>query len=156
MKIALSVVLALLIIGCSSETPKEEKVLETKKVTIVEERSTFEKTTDEVTKVNENVKEATKELVVSVKDTVAKIETKTIDAELLYSKCSGCHGSLGERVALGKSAIIGNWPAKQIEQALLGYQVDTYGSTMKTMMQSQVKDLSVAEIKALSKYISEK
>ncbi|MFT5660334.1 MAG: cytochrome c [Sulfurimonas sp.] len=189
MKLLLATVLAFLVVGCSSEAPKEEKVVDTKKIEVLEEKSTFKKAADQVTKAKddlkekvvavkesivekvedvkidletkvaetkESVKETTTEVVDSVKDTVAVVESKTIDADLLYNKCSGCHGGMGERAALGKSAVIRNWPAKQIEHALLGYQSGTYGRTMKTMMQSQVRGLSAADIKALSKYISDK
>ena len=193
MKVALSIVLAFLIVGCSSEAPKEEKVIETKKVEVLEEKSVMEKTTDKVVEVKDevkekvievketvvdkvedakadletkmtetqaSVKETTTEVVDSIKskvtDSVVAVKSKTVDADLLYNKCSGCHGGMGERAALGKSAVIRDWSSKQIEHSLLGYQKGTYGRTMKTMMQSQVKDLSAADIKALSDYISDK
>lgn len=167
MRIALSVVLALFIVACSSEATKEEKVVETKKIEIVEKKSSFEKVTDKVSQVKdsvvekvedvkESVKETTVEVVDTVKDSVVVAQSKTVDADLLWNKCAGCHGGMGERAALGKSGVIRNWSPKQIEHALLGYQKGTYGRTMKSMMQKQIKNLSHAEIKAIAYYISDK
>lgn len=182
MKIALSVILAFLIVGCSSEAPKEEKVVDTKKIEIVEEKSATEqagqkiteakdimfnrakevkdelqeKASDKVEEVKESVKETTTQAIDSVTDAAAEVKSKTLDADLLYNKCAGCHGGMGERAALGKSGVIRNWSRKQIEHAILGYQTKTYGRTMKVMMQKQVEGLTLAEIKALSYYISDK
>ena len=178
MKVVLSIVIAFFIIGCSENAPKETEVVETKKIEVVKEKSTLEKASDKVSKAKDTVvekasevkdevsakvsqsKEAvsqkTKEVVTSIKDKVAETSAKAIDADLLYNKCAGCHGGMGERAALGKSAVIRDWSAKQIEHALKGYKNGTYGRTMKSMMQSQVRTLSDADIKALATYISDK
>lgn len=192
MKVALSIALAFFIVGCSSEAPKEEKVVEEKKVEVVAEKSATEQASDKIgeakdimvnhakevkdelqaeasdkveevktditskmTAATESVKETASEAADTVKDKVAEVESATIDAELLWNKCASCHGGMGERAALGKSAVIRNWSSKQVEHALLGYQDGTYGRTMKAMMTSQVKGLSAAEIKAISKYITD-
>lgn len=189
MKVILSIVIALFVIGCSENTQKEEQVVETKKVEVVEEKSTLDKagdkaseakeeltqkvteatdtvvdTVSEVTeevsaKVSESTQTVSKkasEVVDTVSDKVAKVTKPKIDADLLYNKCAGCHGGMGERAALGKSAVIRDWSPKQIEHALKGYRDGTYGRTMKAMMTQQVRDMSDAELKALSLYIAEK
>lgn len=189
MKVIVSIIMTLFIIGCSQEAPKEEKVVETKKVENVAEKSTLEKATDtvkeakedlsvKVTEVKESlvekvkevkvdlkekateskeaVKETTSEVVDTITDKVAEVTGNEIDADLLWNKCSGCHGGMGERAALGKSGVIRNWSVKQIEHSLHGYQDGTYGRSMKEMMQSQVRGLSDAEISAIARYISDK
>ena len=178
MKVILSIVIAFFIIGCSEEAPKEEKVVDTKKTEIVKEKSTLEKATDKVQEVKEDLstkvteakesvsakvdevkvdlKETTTDVVDSISDKVAEVTAKGIDADLLWNKCAGCHGGMGERAALGKSGVIRNWSVKQIEHSLHGYQDGTYGRSMKAMMQTQVKGLSDAEINAIARYISDK
>ena len=72
----------------------------------------------------------------------------------LFQKCAACHGSHAEKSALNQSAVIGEWEAKRIAAAIVGYQDGSYGGAMKTLMHNQVKDLSRAEIEALSEYIA--
>jgi cytochrome c553 len=115
-----------------------------------------EETTADLKAKATDLKASATEVVESVKEKVAEATQSDIDADLLYNKCSGCHGGMGEYAALGKSAVIKNWSVKQIEHALKGYRDGTYGRTMKTMMQTQVKNLSDEEIHALAKYISDK
>ena len=73
---------------------------------------------------------------------------------LLFQKCAACHGSHAEKSALNQSAVINTWDAKRIASAIVGYQDGTYGGAMKTLMHNQVKDLSRAQIEALSGYIA--
>lgn len=72
----------------------------------------------------------------------------------LYLKCAGCHGSNGEKPALGKSQVIKGWTSQQIIDALKGYKSDSYGGVMKGVMKAQVSALSDEDIKALGSYIS--
>jgi cytochrome c553 len=178
MKIALSIVAALFMIGCSQDATQKEEVVDTKQVEAVQEKTAMEKVTDKVAEAKEEIKstatEVTQEVkqevlesaqvavekvqdaVEAVKEQVDEAAVAEIDADLLYNKCASCHGGMADRSALNKSAVIRDWSAKQIESALLGYKNGTYGRTMKAMMQSQVRTLSDAEIKALSIYISNK
>lgn len=73
---------------------------------------------------------------------------------ILYQRCAACHGNHGEKSALNQSAVIGDWDSKRIAAAIIGYQDGTYGNSMKTLMQNQVKDLNRIQIDALSEYIS--
>ncbi|OPX27769.1 MAG: hypothetical protein B1H07_00535 [Campylobacteraceae bacterium 4484_166] len=75
---------------------------------------------------------------------------------MLYGKCQGCHGAKGEKVALGKSKIINKMSAKEFEDAILGYQKQTYGGAMKELMQGQVLNMKPNEIKAIAAYITKK
>ena len=72
----------------------------------------------------------------------------------LYLKCAGCHGSNGEKPALGKSQVIKGWTSQQVIDALKGYKSDSYGGVMKGVMKAQVAALSDEDIKALGSYIS--
>lgn len=73
--------------------------------------------------------------------------------EKLYQKCITCHGAYAEKRALGKSKVIQKMDVNQINEALLGYQTDTYGGPMKTLMQEQVKNFSENDIRVISEYI---
>jgi len=70
-----------------------------------------------------------------------------------YSKCIGCHGANGEKVALGKSKVIKDMTKADLEASLLGYQDGTYGGPMKGLMVGQVRNLSAADIKAIANKI---
>lgn len=128
---------------------------------------------EETLKAVDNSKEMTKEVVEKAKEvsvdvvkqanSVAKDITKSIDnvieskndnAKSLFLKCAGCHGQNGEIHALGKSQKINEWDEAKIENALLGYKNGTYGGNMKGVMKGQVMNLSEADIKSLSAYIS--
>lgn len=131
---------------------------------------------EETLKAVDNSKEMTKDAVEKAKEvgvdvvkqanSVAKDITKSIDnvidskknsddnAKTLYMKCVGCHGQNGEVHALGKSQKINEWDEVKIENALLGYKNGTYGGNMKGVMKAQVMNLSEADIKSLSTYIS--
>lgn len=71
----------------------------------------------------------------------------------LFNSCKSCHGALGEKVAMGKSKVIADLNATQIESALRGYKDGSYGGVMKALMRGQVMRLSAEDIKALAEYI---
>lgn len=77
------------------------------------------------------------------------------DAAAAYAKCAGCHGTNGEKVALGKSAVItGQDAAKTVEQ-LNGYKAGTLNQHgMGGLMKGQVASLDDAAIKELADYIA--
>ncbi|MDX1808535.1 MAG: c-type cytochrome [Sulfurospirillaceae bacterium] len=74
-------------------------------------------------------------------------------AEMLFKKCTACHGLNAEKKALGKSEIINKWDSKKIEAALNGYKKGTFGGAMKGIMKGQVANLNEAQIKTLAEYI---
>ncbi len=79
----------------------------------------------------------------------------SVDPAALYGqKCASCHGSKGEKAALGKSQIIAGWSNAQVSEALKGYQAGTYGKEMKSLMQGQAKGLDDAQIDALANHIA--
>ena len=74
--------------------------------------------------------------------------------EPLYEKCKGCHGANGEKVALGKSDIIGGEGAVTTVYQLKEYRagrLDQYG--MGALMTGQVSELLDEEIAILAIYI---
>ena len=77
------------------------------------------------------------------------------DGAATYAKCAGCHGTNGEKAALGKSAIIaGQDAAKTIEQ-LNGYKAGTLNQHgMGALMKGQVASLDDAAIKAVAEHIA--
>ena len=93
----------------------------------------------------EKIKEVTAPIIKKVQEV-----TKTTDASILYKKCSGCHGQNAEKKALNKSAVIKDWDASKIAEALNGYKNGTYGGPMKGLMVGQVRSLSADDIKAIA------
>jgi len=67
--------------------------------------------------------------------------------------CVGCHGQNFEKKAMGKSKVVKDMTKKEIVDSLKGYKAGTYGDTMKQMMVAQVKNLSDADIEAMSALI---
>ena len=136
MKKIILIATLLVFVGCSSDEKKEttKKVVETKEEAIkaIEEK-VIEKKIEQKPK------------------TVVKA---TKNGEELYKACAACHGTHGEKAALGKSKIIKGWEASKTETALNGYKDGTYGGAMKGLMKGQAGFLSAEEIKTVSKYIS--
>lgn len=77
-------------------------------------------------------------------------------ANPLYTKCIACHGSKGEKVALGKSHIIKDMSKADFIAALKGYKDGTYGRKQKAMMKAQVAKLTDAQIQELADFIAKK
>ena len=76
------------------------------------------------------------------------------DGASLYSKCAGCHGSQGEKKALGKSKVINEMNKEDLVTALAGYKDGSYGGPMKGLMKGQVARLSAEDISTLAEYIT--
>lgn len=70
-----------------------------------------------------------------------------------FAACAGCHGTKGEKKALGKSAIIASFSEAKIISSLKGYKDGSYGGAMKGVMKGQVIRLSDADIANLAKQI---
>ncbi len=174
MKIVLSALVALLLIGCSdnkstsqksvqvktpaktevvqeavvveeSATPKEEKVV------IAKETVSSEKAQE---KVVEEVVPVAKKTVEEVKEVKVEPVVAAVDGAKLFTACSSCHGVKAEKKALGKSQVIAGWDSEKIVNALKGYKEGAYGGAMKGIMKGQALKLNDAEMKALADYIS--
>ena len=76
-----------------------------------------------------------------------------LGATPLFNSCKSCHGALGEKAAMGKSKVISDLNATEIEAALKGYKDGSYGGAMKALMRGQVMRLSAEDIKTLAEYI---
>ncbi len=75
------------------------------------------------------------------------------NGKALAQKCSGCHGSMFQKKALGVSKIVKNMTKDEIVKALEGYKAGTFGGPMKGVMKGQVATYTTADIKAVAKYI---
>ncbi|MBN2824226.1 MAG: cytochrome c [Campylobacterales bacterium] len=78
-----------------------------------------------------------------------------INAQHLYKKCAGCHGSDGKTLALNKSPIIAGSDKNATLTKLQGYQkgdLDKQG--MGRLMFVQVDGLKPNELEALAGYIA--
>jgi len=184
MKIFVSVVLAFLFVGCSdnvedkvqkveqtqivkstvkdsqiavaelkAEAVKDEAVADSKAVEVVND------VTPAITKAVEEVKnQAAKEVVVAPKKVEAAkkiVAQPSLNAgKTIFAACAGCHGSNGEKAALGKSQIIKGWSVVKVISSLNGYKNGTYGGAMKGVMKGQASRLSDADIRSLAEYIS--
>ena len=166
MKIALSIVVALFMLGCSSEEKEvtsnevQEKtpVVEAEK-SMVEKVSTIttsveETTADVVAEVQEKASALTTSVEETTADVVATVVPENTNGKALYSACASCHGTSGEKPALGKSAVIQGWSKEQVLDALNGYSDGSYGAALKGMMKVQADKLDADEKEAISEYIS--
>jgi len=167
MKIVLSAVLIALLVGCSDDNVATQKTIETKKVEIATPKvaketkiiiKTVQKEAAVVVKtpVKREEKIAPKVAVKSekiVKKTESKVVSPVVDGQALYAKCVACHGAKAEKKALNKSQVIQGWSIAKTTKALKGYKDGSYGGSMKTVMQSQIKKYSDEEIQAVAKYI---
>jgi cytochrome c553 len=116
---------------------------------------------DEVAKssaqVVQKVAKSTQEMAKSVQEKAKKVAAPAVpalDGSKLFTACAGCHGSHGEKKAMGKSQIIKGWDSAKVSAALHGYKDGTYGGAMKAIMKGQASKLSDDEIKAIGDYIS--
>jgi cytochrome c553 len=169
MKIALSTILAFMLLGCGEEsqtqthetqtqaTPKEsvakvshevEKIAPQNPIT----KEIIKKVVKKVAPKKEEAEKSVTKAVEPVEKAVA--EVASVDGKIIYKACLGCHGASADKPALGKSKIIKGWNVSKIEDALNGYKDGTYGGAMKGLMKAQASKLSSADIKAVSEYIS--
>jgi len=171
MKIVLSALVALLLIGCSDNKSTSQKSAQVKtpaktevvqEAVVVEESATpkeekvvIAKETVSSEKAQEKVVE---EVVPVAKKTVEEVKVEpvvaTVDGAKLFTACSSCHGAKAEKKALGKSQVIAGWDSAKIVNALKGYKEGAYGGAMKGIMKGQALKLNDAEMKALADYIS--
>jgi len=179
MKIVLSALVAMFLLGCGEDkatqnTQKEENKLTQKEVVAVPAPKKVEKVA--VKKVEkavakplpkpEKVVVKKVEKPTSVKVAVKKVEkpapkkemkapvVASVDAKAVFAKCTACHGQHAEKKALNKSQVIRGWSSEKIVNAINGFKDGTYGGSMKGVMKAQVSKLTDAEIKAVAKYIS--
>jgi len=69
--------------------------------------------------------------------------------------CKGCHGQNFTKSVQGKSKIVKEMNKQDIVSALKGYKGGTYGGVMKSVMESQVKSLSSADMEELADLIKQ-
>ena len=154
MKIILSTVVALFLLGCSDNG--EHKTVE-KKTVPMEKKQEVKKAEVKKSEIHSSKKVVevapVKTEVVAKKIAVVQ-KAQKIDAQKLFKVCSSCHGSHAEKSALNKSQVIRGWEASKIVQALNGYKNGTYGGAMKGIMKGQATKLNDKQIEALAKYIS--
>lgn len=153
MKSFISVVCALLLLGCSNDSTPTETSTPPPEVT------TPIPTTAEVPDTNTTLAEPTtsesKPVAAATVEAPKAPAVADVDGGALYGqKCASCHGAKAEKAALNKSQIIANFSEVQVKEALKGYQAGTYGKEMKALMQGQAKALDDAQINALAKHIS--
>ena len=84
--------------------------------------------------------------------TIATLGLLTIGASAEFNEagCTGCHGKDFEKSAMGKSKVVKDMTAADIETALTGYKDGSYGGTMKGVMKGQANKMSEDDIKAFA------
>jgi len=70
-----------------------------------------------------------------------------------YKKCVSCHGSNGEKKALGVSKALNTLDKEEITNALVGYTKGTYGGKYKKLKTGMARTLSEDDISAVTVYI---
>jgi len=85
---------------------------------------------------------------------IVAVTSTSFSASLFQQRCAGCHGSTGNKHALGTSPLLKGQSKEDIIKKLNGYQEGTYGGSKKNIMQSQAKSLSNEQIEKLAEEIS--
>jgi cytochrome c553 len=181
MKILFLALSALLFLGCSQEKKQEShkatevkaevqtpvkntavketavkevpQTVETNKTAVVKEVAVTTKQ-EQTPIVEKKVVEVKKVKTEVVPKEVAVVQKATVNGVVVFKKCIGCHGANAEKKALNKSQVIKGWDAQKVLTALHGYKDGTYGGTMKSVMKSQISNLSDDELKAVAEHIS--
>lgn len=145
--------ISLIYTGCGEDAPKEMVKKEVTAPEVKVQKEVIEEKAEVIEEIVEKQEVVQEEIVTPM---VKKVQTivSTPNAQTTFQKCSACHGQKAEKKALSKSAVIKDWSAAQIEEALKGYKNGTYGGAMKGLMKSQVNAMSDDEITALSQYIT--
>jgi len=172
MKIALSTVLALFLLGCSNNTTQETQKSETTPVkkelqsekseqnVQKEQKQSVQKAKETETRSEKahkpalEVKAVATEVVDEKLSVVQEAKKTSVDGAKVFVACASCHGKDASKSALGKSKIIKGWEVARIVEALQGYKAGTYGGAMKGIMKGQALKLSDDEMHAVAQYIS--
>lgn len=85
---------------------------------------------------------------------IVAVTSTSFSASLFQQRCASCHGSTGDRHALGTSLLLKGQSKEDIIAKLNGYKEGTYGGSKKSIMQSQVKSLTDEQIEKLAEEIS--
>ncbi len=145
-KISVSVVLALFLVGCSDEKVAKETQNVEPKTEVVKEVAAVAKASAAVQE------KPSAQVAAPVEETVAPVAARS--GQTIFQTCVSCHGINAQKAALNKSQIIQGWEAQKTSDALYGYKAGTYGGAMKGVMLGQVSKLSDEDIKMVSEYIS--
>jgi len=85
------------------------------------------------------------------------LTTLSLSANILQNtNCINCHGKHFEKSALNQSKIVKDMTQNEIEKALIGYKLGTYGKGLKGIMKGQLLKFNENELKIIAKYIKEK
>ncbi len=140
-------------VNVAEETKADSREQKTQTPIVEKVEESVAEVKEKASEITESVKEEAAAAVAAVSESVSK--PKTDEAQSLYkSKCAGCHGTKGEKHALGKSNLIAGESKALLVQKIKGYKDGTFGGAMKSIMTSQVKSLSDAQIEELAEYIS--
>ncbi len=71
---------------------------------------------------------------------------------LYADRCANCHGTTGEKKALGRSRKLHDMTSQEIEEKLLSYQLGQPAKSMKDRMKS---GLTAEEIEAIAAFATE-
>jgi len=160
-QLILAGMMASLILGCAENKKEDNKAPEIK----IEQNTQIEKETASVEKqVEEKIQkeqttEAKLEEKIEDKETKEKVveekvATTEVSGEALFKTCASCHGTKGEKKALGKSQVITGWDKQRTLDSLNGYKDGTYGGVMKGIMKPHVDNKTPEELEALADFIS--
>ena len=76
------------------------------------------------------------------------------DGKKMYiAKCQTCHGEKAEKEAYGTSRPLNSLTFKEMEKAIVGYQLDEYDRGMAMIMKQHANAIMIKEVKSIHKYI---
>ena len=118
----------LLFAGCTEEK-KETKVEAVKQEVVQTNQPKVEEAKVQEVKAEVKVVQ-TKTEGKKVEEAKSEVVVASNDGETLFKTCTSCHGTKGEKEALGKSQVIAGWDKDRVVKALNGYKDGTYGGVM--------------------------
>ena len=142
----------LLFAGCTEEK-KETKVEAVKQEVVQTNQPKVEEAKVQEVKAEVKVVE-TKTEGKKVEEAKSEVVVASNDGETLFKTCTSCHGTKGEKEALGKSQVIAGWDKDRVVKALNGYKDGTYGGVMKGIMKPHVETKTPEQIEILANFIS--
>jgi cytochrome c553 len=142
----------LLFAGCTEEK-KETKIEAVKQEVVQTNQPKVEEAKVQEVKAEVKVVQ-TKTEGKKVEEAKSEVVVASNDGETLFKTCTSCHGTKGEKEALGKSQVIAGWDKDRVVKALNGYKDGTYGGVMKGIMKPHVETKTPEQIEILANYIS--
>jgi cytochrome c553 len=87
-------------------------------------------------------------------DKKAIAKQQIVDGKALFNKkCKICHGAKGEKEAYNKSRPLNTLALKEMQKAIVGYQLDQYDRGLSMIMKPYANSLMIEDVEAIYNYL---